>query len=397
MLRILLADQDDANAFLFQCGVNRLSRSCSFQRVASRAQFPEKFQSFRPDILIAAGDFALPDVLQEIKQFTNGHPIICAVKSFSEGEEAIAAGATDCVLISQVDELHACIERHLNGDNEVPYFKKDLVTKKRERAKGPGKLDLKLEEFDRWVGANLKRLANTAQVKFRKLARVSRSACIVVDREVRRRYKAVKLQWLLHKQKQLVRSTMPADVSLPQPSATRDNSLSNTNTSLPEERLERNEFSKPRFSSMPIQQSASVDERDPTDIETLRTLELSFKALFHTSLDATFLLDGLGSFLHANAPACALLGVAPAELLGKSLLDFVPAAERPQVSSMWEALLIEGRQKGEFRLQSAAGEIREVLVSARANLWFGVHLIVARDQTELKSLRDAMQHRQQAA
>ena len=110
-----------------------------------------------------------------------------------------------------------------------------------------------------------------------------------------------------------------------------------------------------------------------------------------------FLLDGMGSFLHANAPACALLGVAPAELLGKSMLDFVPASERPQVSSMWEALLIEGRQKGEFRFQSAAGEIREVLISARANLWFGVHLIVAHDQTELKSLRNAMQHRQQAA
>src|SRR5688572_13379549 len=164
MLRILLADQDDANAFLFQCGVNRLSRSCSFQRVASRAQFPEKFQSFRPNILIAAGDFALPDVLQEIKQFANGRPIICAVKSFSEGEEAIAAGATDCVLISQVDELHSCIERHLKGGNQVPYFKKDLAAKKRDRAKGPPtKLDLKLREFDRWVGANLKLFGKTAQ------------------------------------------------------------------------------------------------------------------------------------------------------------------------------------------------------------------------------------------
>src|SRR5688572_11618135 len=404
MLRILLADQDDANAFLFQCGVNRLSRSCSFQRVASRAHFPEKFQNFRPDILIAAGDFALPDVLQEIKQFTNGHPIICAVKSFSEGEEAIAAGATDCALISQVDELHSCIERHLKGENQVPYFKKDFVAKKRERTQGPSKLDLKLQEFDRWVGANLKRLGKAAQmklkivqVKLRKLARVTRTARIVCDLEMRRRYKAVKLQWLLHKQKRMVQSAMPANDSSDQAPAARMKPVANLTPSVPQERMQRNEFSGSRFSSVPINQPTSFDEKDAPDMETLRTLELSFKALFHTALDPMFLLDGLGSFLHANAPACALLGVAPAELLGKSLLDFVSAAERPQASSMWEALLIEGRQKGEFRLQTAAGEMREVLVSARANLWFGVHLIVARDQTELKSLRDAVQHRQQAA
>jgi PAS domain S-box-containing protein len=142
-----------------------------------------------------------------------------------------------------------------------------------------------------------------------------------------------------------------------------------------------------------------LPEKEPSDTDTLRTLELSFKVLFHTSFDAMFLLDGLGSFLHANAAACALVGVAPADLLGKSLLDFVPGSERPQVSSMWEALLIEGRQKGEFRFQSSRGEIRDVLISARANLWFGVHLIVARDQTELKSLRSAiaMQQGQQAA
>lgn len=133
---------------------------------------------------------------------------------------------------------------------------------------------------------------------------------------------------------------------------------------------------------------------DSGDQDTLRTLELSFKTLFHTALDPTFLLDGLGSFLHANAPACALLGVSAADLLGKSLLDFVPGDEKAQASAMWEALLIEGRQKAEMRLQSAHGELRDVYISARSNLWFGVHLLVARDQTELKTLRAA--HRQQS-
>ena len=102
-----------------------------------------------------------------------------------------------------------------------------------------------------------------------------------------------------------------------------------------------------------------------------------------------FLLDGLGSFLHANGPACTLLGLAPAELLGKTLLEVVPIPERSQVSALWEALLIEGQQKAETQLQTASGETRDVFISARSNLWFGVHLLVARDQTELRSLRAA--------
>ena len=110
LLKILLADDDDANAFLFQCGVNRLGRPCAFQRVNNRAALPAKVVSFQPDILIAAGTFARPDEVKQMKEFTNGHPIICAVESLNDSEAVLSAGAADCVLKSQVDELHACIE-----------------------------------------------------------------------------------------------------------------------------------------------------------------------------------------------------------------------------------------------------------------------------------------------
>jgi PAS domain S-box-containing protein len=124
--------------------------------------------------------------------------------------------------------------------------------------------------------------------------------------------------------------------------------------------------------------------------ETLRTLELSFKTLFHTALDPMFLVDGLGCFLHANAPACSLLELNSANILGKSLLDFVSAGEKAQVSAMWEAMLIEGKQKAEVHLRSATGEMRDVLILARSNLWFGVHLLIVRDQTEVKRLRETV-------
>ena len=402
LLRILLADNNDANAFLFQCGVNRLARPCAFQRVAAPAQLPEKFQNFRPTIVIASGIFAEPDELKGLKEFTNGHPVICAVPNVTAAEAALAAGAADCVLISQVDELHACIERHLSGENLVPYFKKDLASREPEaQEKTPSKLDLKLQAFDRWVGAKLRQFVRAAKMKSGKFGRVSRIAWNAARAETVRRYKALRVQWLLRKQRKIVESNVAATartaeagfVDLGMTSELKTDLSRSSAGPLTQSGAREN---KPRdYSKIETSSREPVEELDPAPIrakedETLRTLELSFKTLFHTGLDPMFLVDGLGCFLHANAPACSLLGLTSASVLGKGLLDFVPTSEKAQVSAMWEAMLIEGQQKAEVHLRSASGEVRDVLISARSNLWFGVHLIIVRDQTELKRLRETV-------
>jgi PAS domain S-box-containing protein len=403
LLRILLADDDDANAFLFQCGVNRLDRPCAFQRVAAPAQLAEKIQSFRPAIVIAAGVFSEPAELRGLKQFTNGHPVICAVADNAAAEEALAAGAADCVLISQVDELHTCIERHLNGESKAPYFRKNEVQDAPAREKTPSKLDLKLEEFDKWVGAMLRRFASAARVKAQKLRRVSAIAGRTARAETRRLYKAANVRWMLHKQRKLVETDVGNNDHFrreftnfgtdremrPVESASSARTNGQSNQPKPSQNQSRGTpMMRIRSEESSLGDTAAFVPQG--DDETLRTLELSFKTLFHTALDPMFLLDGLGCFLHANAPARALLGLPPAELLGKSLLDFVSNEEKTQVSAMWEAMLIEGQQKAEVRLRSAAGDEREVFVSARSNLWFGVHLLIVRDQTELKRLREAV-------
>lgn len=387
MLRILLADEDDANAFLFQCGVNRLGRACAFQRINSRAALPEKLQQFRPDILIAAGFFAKAEQLRQMKQFTNGHPIICAVESREQAEAAFAAGATDCVLTSQVDELHACIEWHLSGPKDPPFFKKGFSRKATTgKSKTPSKLDLKLMEFDRWIGAKIRLVGVAAELKTRKLLRVVKAASNAVAQETRRRYKELKVQWLLRRQKNLIQSnlnTVPETASPVSTSRLHHEAREAVPTTRQSIRIV-----SPSAPARCASEKSSGSESFESD--SFRTLELSFKTLFHTSLDPTFLLDGLGSFLHANAPGCTLLEQAPADLLGKTILEFVPVPERAQVSALWEALLIEGQIKSEIRLQLPSGQRRDVFISGRSNLWFGVHLLVLRDQTELNSLRAAL-------
>ena len=405
MLRILLADDDDANAFVFQCGINRLSRPCAFQRVGNHTLLPEKLNNFRPHILIAAGQFAQPAEFKKVKQLTNGHPVICIVDSSAQGEACLDLGAADCLLSSQTDQIASCVERHLNGRSSPLFRRSPERGKPAGENSPPSAWELKLEEIDRRIGAFLKKCAKKAHVQWLALVGRSEAGWSLTRHELKRRSSQLKMQWLLHKQRRLLHSQSAAhgaEAELDEVD-TPPTSRFETPAAPPIEVKPRKVFVMPapaesrdyRDQQMPCKTPLGTEPTkpqgapliDPADSDTLRTLELSFKTLFHTGLDAMFLMDGLGSILHANAPGCALLGLAPADLLGKSLLEFVPADQKAQVSALWEALLIEGQQKAEIRLQTPAGEKRDVQLSARSNLWFGVHLLVVRDQTELKALR----------
>ena len=404
LLRILLADDDDANAFACQCGINQLSQPCAFQRVGSRALLPEKLRNFRPNVLIAGGSFAHAGEVKQIKQLTNGHPIICVVETQAEAEASLAAGAADCVLISQRENLTACLERHLQGPGQTPSFRRNEGKISVGLAK---KTENKLEEIDRQIGAFLRKTAIRARRKSLELVCAARFHARRGSRGLMRAVKALNAQWRAYQQKRRVRGAPAAIRSRYSAEAgylnvgTRTSNEAARPTPIPAtEARDVSDSDRLQFDSVDHLEGISPTTAyrgtqlalaDLADDSGLRALELSFKTLFHTALDAMFLLDGLGSFLHVNAAGCSLLGIPAADLLGKSLLDFVPPNQKTHASAFWEALLIEGQQKAEMHLQAKNGEVRDVHVSARANLWFGVHLLVARDQTELRTLQRAAQ------
>lgn len=379
LLRVLLADDDDVNAFVLQCAINRLSQPSAFQRIGRRDLLADKIETFHPQFLVAAGTFTTPGELKQIKQLTNGHPIICLVETRAQAEASLAAGAADCVLLAQKHELGACLERHLTGTAREPHFRAAEVS---TLPRAISKMETRLEDFDRRAGAFLRKLATTTQREFRDLKRGLDRACRRLRDQALQRCKELKVKRLLHKQREPMHSPVSSRAAeLPPPRFTAP-ALASALASRMEGGLTARE-------SVDSTDSILAAQRDEPN-DALRTLELSFKTLFHTGLDPMFLLDGLGVFLHVNPAGCALLGSVPAELLGKSLLDFVSAGEKPNLSALWEAFLIEGQQKGEIHLQTTRGEERDVFVSARANLWFGVHLLILRDQTELKKLQSEL-------
>jgi PAS domain-containing protein len=371
LLRILLADDDDLHAFTLQCAINRLSKPCAFVRVYDREVLPRKIRSFDPELLVLSGRFSVAGEVRQIKQLTNGSPVICLVKTAEEAEASLSAGATDCVLVSEEQSLGECLEKHLNGKFAEPHFR----TAEKRSAKGRlSTAEQKLEQLDRRIAAWLGNLAQTTQLQWSRLKAAAKLGCHTGRAWIDRRYRAVHVKYLLRKQQRLVHKEGALE------------------THVSETKLA--ERVRPADSPVRMDQIGSPPPAAPpgdvSNAEALRTMELSFKALFHAGLDAMFLLDGCGSVLHLNPAACALLEVKPSDILGTVLFEHISPREKARASTFWEALLIEGQQKTELLFETTRGEHREALLSARANLWFGVHLLIARDQTELKKLQREM-------
>ena len=88
------------------------------------------------------------------------------------------------------------------------------------------------------------------------------------------------------------------------------------------------------------------------------------------------LLDDQRRCVTANAPACALFGVEPAEVPWRRIDDFTLAEDRERLDEHWEAFLANGAIEGWYHLPLQSGGLLRVEFSATANVLPGRHLAV---------------------
>lgn len=359
LLRILLAEDDDVEAFLLHCEINRLPRPCSFGRINKPELLADKLQSFEPDVLILAGSFAHPQHVRLLRRSGLDLRIICLVTNIAQADAALAAGAHDSLLVSQISALAVCLEQR--SENAAPSYKT-------VRTSGPAAfgsasaLQQLITRGQLWLGSRRVKALQAWRDFGLKAAALGSAA----QTWLLARIDAVKKsEWLKYKP---MRPKEPV-------------------SSARSRVIPQNEPVNVRLNVLRAEPAAFAPPSEPGDSEALRSLEISFKTLFHASLDAIFLLDAETRFVHSNAAGGVLLNTAPAELLGRKLIEYVPKEDAARLLKLWELLLIEEQQKGELKLRSAAGSLRQINFSARANLWCGVHLFIAKDVTELTLLR----------
>jgi PAS domain S-box-containing protein len=123
----------------------------------------------------------------------------------------------------------------------------------------------------------------------------------------------------------------------------------------------------------------------------LRASEARYRGLFEGAGDAVLIADENGHYVDANPAACALLGVAREDAIGRSLFDFVvPSDDLPDSGDAWAAFLLAGTMRGHVRILRPDGTVRDADFVATANFTPGRHLSVLRDNTEQLAAKTAL-------
>jgi len=99
--------------------------------------------------------------------------------------------------------------------------------------------------------------------------------------------------------------------------------------------------------------------------EALEASRAHTSALVDQAPDGVFITDLDGRYTDVNGAACRMLGYDRAEILGKTIVDLIPAADVDRLSQTRNLLLEGGTEKGEWTLRRKDGSYLPVEVSAK--------------------------------
>jgi PAS domain S-box-containing protein len=119
--------------------------------------------------------------------------------------------------------------------------------------------------------------------------------------------------------------------------------------------------------------------------ETLKASENRFKGVYEGALDGMIIIDNAGAILEINGVACQLLGAGREALLGEQLRDFYEVGF--DLDHARETTSRTGRFKEEMKLKRRNGGEWEAELDVKGQILPGQTLVVIRDVTEKKQLR----------
>lgn len=118
--------------------------------------------------------------------------------------------------------------------------------------------------------------------------------------------------------------------------------------------------------------------------------EERFRELFEHASDGIFIADLDGRYTDVNSAGCALLGYSRDEIVGKTIVDLIPAEDVPRLAESREQMLAGGVHIADWRLRRKDGTLVPVEVSAKI-LGDGRWLGFVRDITERKEAERRVQ------
>lgn len=122
----------------------------------------------------------------------------------------------------------------------------------------------------------------------------------------------------------------------------------------------------------------------------LRRIEEQFRQLIEQAPDGIFIADLDGRYTEVNSAGCRMLGYRRDELVGKTIMDLIPAADCDRLRQSKEQLFGGAIEIAEWSLRHKNGAYVPVEVSTNI-LPGGRHLAFVRDISERKRIESALQ------
>lgn len=395
-MRILVAEDDDVAAFLLQCELNKLDEHYSIQRAETVENYQRMLHDFSPTLVIASSKLISPSLIAETRQRAPGARLIVigTGANVSLSRQALDYGATDCLFTSQLSELRLCLKQS-----------PATFTFKTPQKPVPTGWRAKLDRINLWGDHTIQRLRKSqalqklapAWARFEQECKLQSARLAAWGKAFSLLAMAKAAHWF-HFPRGLGALTV-APISSANPGLMGsgrffapepiDLSPPGSETTLPdsfgiEDNLAR--FQVQTLARELTQEMASREEAE----SALESIDQSFRTLFESSLDAILLLDDEGTILQANSAACVLLSCPITELTRHRLLDFIEVSKHTSFQSEWKGMLGHGFLRSDKSLLLSDGRRREVQCSAKANVWCGVHLFIARDMTEPRKMSEEL-------
>ena len=123
--------------------------------------------------------------------------------------------------------------------------------------------------------------------------------------------------------------------------------------------------------------------------EALNEKERWIRELFESAPDGIFIAGPDGRYTDANSAACRLLGYSRGEIVGRSIVDFIPQDDLIRQAALKRHILAGGVEVSEWRLRRKDGTYVSVELSANA-LPNGFMQGIARDLTDRQEAEAAL-------
>jgi PAS domain S-box-containing protein len=363
-LKILILENDPAEAALMQRALHEAGLGFTARRVATRAAFVKALESFMPDVVLLGyklPDFGGAEALTHARRVHPEIPIVIVTGSLGDEQaiELLKCGAKDYVLKGNLVRLASAVERAVGVEYGIRARKaaEKALRRSEERYRtlvaattqlawttdGEGKVVEDVPLWRAFTGQSYAEIRNDGWADA--LHSDDRAAAIDAWGQARRTRRPYQIEYRLRRRDGAYRDMSVHGV----PVKEADGSIREW-----------------------IGTCIDITERKQAE-ERIREEEAKFRSLVEQQIAGIYIIAADGTIAYVNPRFAAMFGYMPDEVIGRPMLDFIAEPDRAAVVENFAAQMAGSQPSSEIAaaIRAKNGTLVEVLAQGSRTTYGG--------------------------